>query len=61
MSVEIISVFLLDSNLQILFSQERQNLSHKFHELRQLISDSLHGNRSHIVKLGVILISSHTL
>ena len=48
---EILQIYLLDSNLQILFAQERHNLSNKFyfHEMRQLISDSLHGNRSHIV------------
>lgn len=47
-------VTLLDRNLQILFSQERTNLSKKlyFNEVRQLVSQSLHGNRSHIVILG---------
>lgn len=50
--MNILQIYLLDSNLQILFAQERHNLSNKlyFSETRQLISENLHGKRSHIVK-----------
>ena len=50
--MNILQIYLLDSNLQILFAQERHNLSNKlyFSETRQYISENLHGKRSHIVK-----------
>lgn len=47
--MEIAQIFLLDDNLNILFSQQRSNIKTFFDDFCKLISTSLHNNYSHIV------------
>lgn len=47
--MNIAQIYLLDDNLNILFSQKRSNIKTYLDDMRQLISESLHNNYSHIV------------
>lgn len=47
--IEPAQILLLDQNLQIVFSQEQERTKTYFQELRQLISEALHNNYSHLV------------
>lgn len=47
--MEIAQIFLLDENLNILFSQQRSKIDTYFVDICKLISSALHNNFSHIV------------
>lgn len=54
--MEIAQIFLLDDNLNVLFSQQRSNIKTFFDDFCKLISTSLHNNYSHIVTLRILFI-----
>ena len=48
-SIQLAQIYLFDSNLHILFAQERLKTRTFLSEVRELISSALHNRHSHVV------------
>lgn len=52
---EVAQIYLLDSNLHILFAQQRAEIKTFFSEIKALISSALHNHYIHIVPKSTII------